>query len=195
MDLAIPLKEERRALSDSVLGMVFILATEAMFFSGLISAFIVNKAGNIWPPVDQPRLPIEITTFNSVILLLSAFTLFMAQRSVSESREASKTTFTWISATVVLGFIFLAIQGSEWIKLIGYGLTTSSSLFGAFFYTIIGIHGFHVLIGMLLLGFLIRGLMKKKERLEQQDDLNFYGMYWYFVVGIWPILYYLVYLS
>lgn len=193
MELSVDIKPHQGAgLSDKVLGMVFILATEAMFFAGLISAFVVNKAGNTWPPVNQPRLPIEMTAVNTVILLLSAVTLYLANRSASNG--VTKKTISLLVATLLFGAMFLGIQGTEWIKLIGFGLTTSSSLFGAFFYTIIGIHGFHVLIGMLLLLYLFRLLRKPAQVSIQLDNLTFYGMYWYFVVGIWPILYYLVYL-
>lgn len=188
-------RENSSGVTDRVLAMVFILTTEAMFFGGLISAFIVNQAGNSWPPANQPRLPIEMTAINTVILLLSAVTLFMASRSLSSKTGAAKKTAAWIGATLLLGMIFLGIQGSEWIKLIGFGLTTSSSIYGAFFYTIIGIHGFHVLIGMVLLAFLLKALKQPEGVIAHKDHLTFFGMYWYFVVGIWPLLYYLVYLT
>lgn len=194
MEIAVDIRKHQGVgISNRVLGMIFILATEAMFFAGLISAFVVNQAGNAWPPINQPRLPVEVTGINTVILLLSAVTLFMARRSASEG--ANKRSYAFLVATLLFGAMFLVIQGSEWIKLIEFGLTSSSSLYGAFFYTIIGIHGLHVLIGMLILVYLYRSLKKLGEVQDQLDNFTFYGMYWYFVVGIWPLLYYLVYLT
>jgi len=117
----------------------------------------------------------------------------LATRSVSEG--VTKRTYALLVATLIFGAMFLGIQGSEWIKLIGFGLTSSSSLYGAFFYTIIGIHGLHVLIGMVILIYLFRSINQSSEVQVQMDNFTFYGMYWYFVVGIWPVLYGLVYLS
>jgi heme/copper-type cytochrome/quinol oxidase subunit 3 len=95
---------------------------------------------------------------------------------------------------MLLGIIFVSIQGVEWAKLIGFGLTTSSSLYGAFFYTIIGMHAFHVIVGITIL-FYLYSKLKSKRTTDVQNKISICSLYWYFVVGIWPVLYALVYLS
>ncbi len=187
----------KRGVSNGVLGMVFLLVTELMFFSGLISAFIVNKAGWDWAPPGQPRLPVEVTAVNTLILLGSAVTLFFAvrylYRSTGDDSGKVKKYLLW---TMALGLIFVIIQGVEWVRLLSFGLTTTSSLYGAFFYTIIGAHGLHVLAGLAILCYLWMYLKKSTKSLtEKRETMKACSIYWYFVVGIWPILYLLVYLS
>lgn len=188
----------RNIVSNGVLGMVFLLATEMMFFSGLISAYIVNRAGSSWPPMGQPRLPIEVTAVNTIILLISAVTVFLARENylTGNAKLKKKADFLLI-LTVLLGTVFVLVQGFEWMKLIGFGLTTTSSLYGAFFYTIIGVHAFHVLVGLTLLIYLLISI--KTSILDSQTEsskvkVTVCSLYWYFVVGIWPVLYLLVYI-
>ena len=190
-------KEIKSPISNGVLGMILLLTTETMFFTGLISAYIVNKAsGIIWPPIGQPRLPIEITAINTIFLLFSAVSLIIASRYFSKGDVKGKgNTKRWLIISIVLGLLFLFIQGNEWIRLVEYGLTTTSSLFGSFFYLIIGMHGLHVLVGVAILIHLYLYLNKSKLIVCSRNRITICSLYWYFVVGIWPVLYILVYLS
>lgn len=185
----------QKKIPNGVLGILFFLTTEVMFFAGLISAYLVNRAGVRWPPIDQPRLPVEMTTVNTFILLSSAVTLFLFWKNFNKAlSENFPLKISWLLLTIFLGAIFISIQGNEWIKLLSYGLTTTSSIYGAFFYTIIGAHGFHVLIGIALL---LYSFFKIKNSFSPQDSKNIVAvcsLYWCFVVGIWPVLYVLVYL-
>jgi len=181
-----------KPISNGVLGMVFLIITEIMFFAGLISAYIVNRAGNpVWPPDDQPRLPIEITAVNTFILLLSGFFFIML---ISRYRKEPKSSIKWLVLSMLFGLIFVGIQGYEWINLIAYGLTTTSSIYGAFFYSIIGMHSLHVFIGIAFLIYLWLTLKKTKDVEKGQRSINAISIFWYFVILVWPILYYLVYL-
>ncbi len=182
---------QQNPISNGVLGMVLLLVTEIMFFMGLISAYIVNRAGvSDWPPIGQPRLPIEVTGVNTVFLLLSAFTLYRLGKAIGRNR---KTGF-WLSITLFLGFLFVAIQGYEWIQLIGFGLTTSSGIYASFFYAIIGMHGFHVLMGTCFLIYLGASIRRSSSGEQVLGRFHAVSLFWYFVVGIWPLLYYLVYI-
>ncbi len=104
-----------------LLGMLLFLFTELMFFAGLISAFLVLKDRSIlWPPLDQPRLPIAVTLFNTGILLSSAWTL---SRALGQwKRSDFQSGKFWLRITLLLGILFLGIQGLEWARLISYGL-------------------------------------------------------------------------
>lgn len=191
---SIPLPQKRKVVPDGILGMLFLLFTETMFFAGLISAYVVDRSGvSVWPPAGQPRLPVEVTAVNTVILLLSAVMIFLFNKSVSSENGAGKRNI-YLYATFFLGTLFLIIQGSEWAKLLNFGLTTSSGIYGAFFYMIIGIHALHVLAGLILLLYLIF-LLKQKDLSEKvQTRVTVCSMYWYFVVIVWPFLYVMVYL-
>jgi len=190
IDISVP-SPSRQAISNGVLGMLIALVTELMFFAGLISAYIVNRAGVLdWPPSDQPRLPILITAFNTVLLLLSAITLYKSKIKLKANSNPSKL----ILITMILGAVFVFIQGYEWIKLIGYGLTATSSIYGSFFYAIIGMHGFHALMGLSLLIYLYKIIKQSNSKENKIRKMNSCSLFWYFVVFIWPILYVLIYL-
>lgn len=174
---------------NQVMGMWLFISTEIMFFAGLISALIVSKASTpFWPPVGQPRLPVESTAINSVFLLLSGLTLFLGLRS-EKKNELSQANKFYIS-TLVLGILFVALQGKEWIQLIQFGLTSTSSLYGAFFYLIVGAHGLHALIGLVFLTGALIYFNKNKNAFNAAVKY-----FWFFVVLVWPVLYYLVYLN
>ena len=183
---------QERPISNGVLGMVLLVITEVMFFAGLISAYIVNRAGiPIWPPYDQPRLPVEITAVNTLVLILSGVFFFVFTRLYLKK---GKSALSWMLLSLVFAVAFVGIQGYEWINLIGYGLTTTSSIYGAFFYSIIGMHAFHVLIGLAFLVYLWIYLRGNRELNQGYRKINAISIFWYFVILIWPILYYLVYL-
>lgn len=185
-------KARPKLVSNSIIGIVLFIITEIMFFSGMISAYLVNRAGATqWPPGNQPRLPIEITAINTGILLLSAVFFIVLISTFRKQRRQAKL---WLGLALIGGLTFVGIQGYEWIKLLGYGLTTTSSVYGAFFYALIGAHGLHALIGIVLLIYLWFGIDAKVDTENAMNKINTVGIFWFFVVAIWPALYYLVYL-
>jgi heme/copper-type cytochrome/quinol oxidase subunit 3 len=96
--------------------------------------------------------------------------------------------------TAVLGTVFLVVQGVEWLRLIHFGLTVSSSIYGGLFYTLIGFHAVHV-VGALIWLLIVLGLARKGRFTRQQHTgVQTCTMYWIFVVALWPVLYGLVYL-
>jgi len=179
----------RPILPSAVLGTLIFVIAEMMMFAGLMSAFSIVKAGALgWPPPGQPRLPVEATAFNTAVLLASAVFLFIANRSFARNRNlARRPLFTAMG----LGAFFVVFQGYEWVSLIRQGLTLTSSNHGSFFYLIVGMHGFHAIAGLTVLGTaglkLSRGLLAPSTFAAAQ-------IFWYFVVGLWPILYFMVYL-
>jgi len=182
--------ERRNALSNGALGMLVFVTTELMFFASLISAYLVISAGAVaWPPPDQPRLPVALTGFNSLILFASAYMMFRTYRSFG-AEACGENTRRLMKATMLLGTCFVAIQGFEWIRLLSHGLTLTSSQYGAFFYLIIGTHALHAM-GAIFGVWRAYRLLKAKELRGQ--TLMATQIFWYFVVGVWPALYVLVY--
>jgi heme/copper-type cytochrome/quinol oxidase subunit 3 len=188
-----PVQPNAPIASNAWLATVMFLGAEAMFFAGLIGAFIVFRIGSsIWPPPFQPRLPVGITGVNTIVLLASALTMHMALRSVRAG--AMRRLKRMLATTAALGGVFLLIQGFEWARLIHFGLTVSSSIYGGLFYTLIGFHAFHVAgaLAWLILVFVRanRGCFSR----QKYTGVQVCAMYWTFVVALWPILYGLVYL-
>jgi heme/copper-type cytochrome/quinol oxidase subunit 3 len=181
-------------INKSLLGLLIFLGTEVMFFAGLISAFLILRAGSAnWPPPDQPRLPVAVTGINTLFLLLSGYTMHRALKAIRKGYPQTLTR--WLLATGVLGGIFLGVQGAEWIRLVSYGLTFTSSLYGAIFYTLIGCHGLHLFVAIITLLVVISKALRGRYARHKHTGVELCRMYWYFVVGIWPTLYLLVYLS
>lgn len=188
--LRLAAESERTPLVPSaVMGMLIFVCTEAMLFAGLLSAFSIVRAGSlVWPPPDQPRLPVQATAFNTAVLLASAVALFLAQRSFFRDRAAARRP---LLLAMLLGACFVLFQGIEWVRLVHQGLTLTSSSLGSFFYLIVGVHALHVVAALAV-------LVHTWRRLERgwlaQDQLAAAQVFWYFVVGLWPILYGVVYL-
>jgi cytochrome c oxidase subunit 3 len=188
-----PVRPNVPIASNAWVAVVVFLAAEAMFFAGLIGAYIVFRgSATIWPPPFQPRLPIGVTGVNTLILIASAVTMRLAVKAVFSPDR--KRLMRFLGVTAILGASFLAVQGYEWIRLIHFGLTLSSSVYGGLFYTLIGFHGLHV-IGALIWLLIVFVLAERgKFSKEHPVGLQTCGLYWTFVVGLWPVLYGLVYL-
>ena len=188
---ASPRARARLAIPSGVLGMSIFIFTEIMFFAGLISAHVIMKANaQEWPPLNQPRLPVEATAVTTGILILSGILMIPAARCFSRERLRLAAICLW--GGIVLGSIFVIAQGSEWVRLIHFGLTMTSSSYGAIFYLVIGTHGIHA-IGAII------GLLYVAKRMHQgtltKTALWTAQTFWYFVVLVWPVLYYTVYIK
>jgi cytochrome c oxidase subunit III len=180
-------------INNARVGVMLFIGAEGMFFAGLLSAFLVFRTGStVWPPPFQPRLPIVVTAVNTFILLWSGYTMHRALRAIRKGNAVELVD--WLAVTALLGMIFLSVQGYEWARLLQFGLTLSSSVYGATFYTLIGCHAAHVFGAVIWL--LIILVMAKKSRFtrEQFVGVQVCGIYWYFVVALWPILFGVVYL-
>ena len=147
-----PVLRRQPAIPNGVLGMVIFIVTEVMFFSGLISAFMIVKAGTVggWPPVGQPRLPAEETMINTGALIVSAILLFLANQAFRKGHGRAKPL---LAASIALGAFFVAFQGAEWVAMLRQGLTLTSSTHGSFFYLIVGVHGLHAVVALGVLAF------------------------------------------
>ena len=181
-------------VNNARLGMLIFLGAEVMFFAGLIGAFLIFRLGSVtWPSPGLPRLPIAVTAVNTVILFSSAYTMSRALRAIRDGNRQGLTS--GLLMTALLGATFLGVQGSEWTRLIHHGLTLSTGTYGATFYTLIGIHGFHVLGAVLWLLIVLVGARRNLFSAEKPIAVELCGMYWYFVVALWAILFPLVYLA
>jgi len=179
--------------ADPTLGVLIFIGSEVMLFAGLISAFLVSRASvPFWPPANQPRLPIAITGLNTGLLVLSGLTMW---RVVHSLRRHDKTAaMRWMGATIALGALFLAIQGSEWAGLIGFGLTMTSSLYGAMFYLIVGAHALHLAVAVAVLMFVATRVWRGRYEMDFRGVVAC-SVYWSFVVILWPMIYALVYFN
>ena len=144
----------------------------------------------MWPPPDQPRLPIGLTLVNTLFLLTSGVVVYFSNKALTarNDNQAKKQ----LGIAIALALVFVGIQGFEWVRMLGHGLTMTSSTYGSFFYMIIGCHALHVFAA---LTFLVRIYLKFEIDAFKRSGYWGVQVFWYFVVGVWPVLYYLVYFS
>jgi cytochrome c oxidase subunit 3 len=184
----------RRPLLDNVrLAMLFLICGEVMFFGGLVSAFLVLRVTAAqWPPPLQPRLPVGVTGVNTLVLLASSVAMAAAGRALA--RNDARTLTRRLLLAGALGLAFLLVQGYEWIRLVGYGLTVWSGAYGTTFYTLIGTHAAHVVAALAWVG--VTAWLAARGRFVdgQTGVMRACAIYWHFVVALWPVLYVAVYL-
>lgn len=182
----------RRFTHSATLGMGLFVFAEVMLFAGFLSAYAIVQGSampGMWPPPDQPRLPVGRTALNTLALLASGVLLFLGGRRFR--RAGAAAAGPWMLGALALGAAFVLFQGLEWAALLGHGLTLTSSQLGAFFYVIIGTHALHAVAAILALGWGVAAMRAGKLR---ESALGAIELFWYFVVLVWPLLYWRVYL-
>ncbi len=181
----------RKLADDSVFGMALFVFTEVMLFAGFISAFLIVKSSYLpgtWPPSGQPRLPFASTAINTAALLLSGVVLFRAYRTFQ--RRGAAAAVRPMGLAIALGAFFVGFQGYEWVGLLRQGLTLTSSHLGAFFYLIVGAHALHATVALAALA--AYWLALRRNALKG-SSFRAVQLFWYFVVLMWPIIYWQVY--
>jgi cytochrome c oxidase subunit 3 len=173
--------------------MIALMTSELMLFAGLVGMYIVIRfSGAVWPPADQPRLPILVTTLNTFVLFGSLVPMTAALRAIG--RDDRERTAQALAITAALGGVFLAVQGFEWTRLVHHGLTLASSQYGAVFYVLIGCHAVHVLAAVVWLATVTLLARRGRFTAARHAGLEMCGIYWYFVAALWAFLFPLVYL-
>jgi cytochrome c oxidase subunit 3 len=185
-----PVRAER-LVPDGVLGMLLFIFAEVMFFAGLISAHSIvrsNAGGQMWPPYGQPRLPLQETALNTAALLVSGVVLVLAWFAFRRETTSARIP---LFLSILLGTVFVAFQGVEWVALLAEGLTMQSSPYGGFFYLIVGAHAAHAVAALVALSW---AWFRLGEQRLTAPQLATVSTFWYFVVLVWPVLYLKVYL-
>ncbi|MEW5743209.1 MAG: cytochrome c oxidase subunit 3 [Myxococcota bacterium] len=180
----------RPAVPSAVLGTLFFVVAEVMFFAGLLSAFTITRANQLpgmWPPPGQPVLPAGATALNTGFLLLSGVVLLVSY--FVWRKTPALATWPMLGAWL-LGLAFVVLQGQEWLGLLGKGLTLTSSPLGSFFYLIVGGHALHAVGALVVMAWACAQQLKGKLTAGL-----FFGVqtFWYFVVLMWPVIYARVY--
>lgn len=169
------------------LGMAMFLLVEAVFFFMLILAFVYFRAESI--RTAAASLNPGVTAIYTACLIASSFTMWRAKTSAGLAQSGTRL---WLGLTIALGSAFLLGQGSEYLRLLRQGITISQGLFGTTFFTLTGIHGLHVLAGILLLAIMLGLTANRGER--ESVAVETVAMYWYFVDAAWIVIFSIVYL-
>jgi cytochrome c oxidase subunit III len=175
-------------------GFLLFLVSESMLFAGLLAALMVFRLStDRWPPTGLPRLAVAATGVNTSILFASC--LPMARALSAVRRDDVRGLARGLTAAAMLGATFLAVQGSEWIRLVAVGLRASSGPYGATFFTLIGCHALHVLGAVVWLCVLRVGTWQGRFTAERHLAVELGAIYWYYVSVVWAVIFPLVYLG
>jgi cytochrome c oxidase subunit III len=172
-------------------GMWGLIAAESAIFTILVVAYIfyIGKS----PTGPQPRDVLRVPILFTICLWSSSLTIHSAVKDLSRGRVRSFSL--WWFLTIALGAAFLAGTLLEWRHLIyDEGLTIQTNLFGTTFYSLVGLHAFHVTVGLLALStvmlFTFLGYMSGRHT----ERLKVLSMYWHFVDAVWVVVFTVVYI-
>jgi cytochrome c oxidase subunit I len=180
-----PFEKNRAAMGSFIL-------SEAFFFLMLIFAYLYyNSRLQGGPTAGGVLHPLKTGIF-TLFLLVSSATLWKAERRWKEGNRSSFQR--WLAATILLGVVFLAGQGREYLHLFEQGITIRTNLFATTFFTLTGFHGLHVAVGLLVLGILL-GLTRGGDfKSGGFEAIGAVGWYWHFVDAVWIAVFTVVYL-
>ncbi|HEY7327104.1 MAG TPA: heme-copper oxidase subunit III [Gemmataceae bacterium] len=186
-----------RGLSARQWGMIAFLFSEATFFSTLIMVYIVYIGADAQPggrggPTPAGVLSMGLVIFTTICLLSSSATIHFAERALRRGSEASFRL--WWAATIVLGIVFLAGTAYEWRELIAHGLTVQRNLFGTTYYTLVGFHGAHVTVGVIVMLILLMLALGRQVTARNPHGVELVSWYWHFVDGVWVVVFTVVYI-
>jgi cytochrome c oxidase subunit 3/cytochrome o ubiquinol oxidase subunit 3 len=182
--------EDWKLPSRGVVGITCLIVAEAAIFIIFVVAYVYYIGKSLSGPTPQQVLKLPVLT--TVCLLSSSITVHFAVSSLYRSKRVLCSV--WLAATVLLGTIFLVGTAREWYQLIYHdGLTIQTNLFGTTFYSLVGLHATHVIIGLFMLSiallFSLRGQITEKHA----DRLEVLSLYWHFVDAVWVVVFLVVY--
>ena len=172
-------------------GMFCLIAGEAAIFTIFVVAYIFYIGKSLSGPM--PGQVLEIPILTTICLLSSSLTIHFAVRALQRGNMGSFKIFWFI--TLALGAIFLVGTAREWHRLIyERGLTISTNLFGTTYYSLVGLHAFHVTAG--LMGLLLVMLLSVAGKVHQEnaEPVDVFSLYWHFVDVVWVVVFTVVYL-
>ena len=167
------------------------LASEIMFFSGLINAYLSLRFSKLDWPVAAELLSVPLVAFNTFLLICSSVTMVYAFDNAERGNHRRAANL--LLATAFLGALFVGIQAYEWAELMREGVRVGTGLFADSFYTLTGFHGAHVSIGVIwVLAVALKALRGGYN--ENHLGIELAGLYWHFVDLVWILLFTIIYL-
>jgi cytochrome c oxidase subunit 3/cytochrome o ubiquinol oxidase subunit 3 len=171
-------------------GMWTLIAAESAVFLIFVVAYIFNIGKSLSGPM--PKDVLDLPIFATVCLLSSSLTIHLAVHALRHARLGAFKL--WWFVTLALGTTFLALTGREWYQLIyEHGLTVSANLFGTTYYSLVGLHAFHVTVGLTAITVAMILAILGKVRAEHGERADIFAMYWHFVDAVWVVVFTVVY--
>lgn len=186
----IPKAAEWKLPSARKVALVCLILTETTLFSIFVAAYLFYIGKSLTGPT--PREVLDLPVLATIFLLSSSVTIVLAERAFNRDRVGLFKLF-WL-ATIVLAGLFLTMTAVEWRKLIYHdGLTISTNLFGTTFYTLVGLHASHVIVGMCLLLLVFVFSLRGFVTIMHRERLQMISWYWHLVDAVWIVVFTVVY--
>ena len=191
LPVAIPTAETPWTLpSRGRVGMFCFIVAESAIFTIFVVAYLFYLGKSLSGPT--PRQVLEVPIVSTICLLSSSLTIHLAVRALQQAKSGPFKLYWFL--TLALGAIFLAATGREWYHLIySEGLTISTNLFGTTYYSLVGLHAFHVTAGLVMLSIVLLFGLANRVGTEQFARVDVLSLYWHFVDVVWVIVFTVVY--
>ncbi len=177
-------------LAKGRVGMIVLIGAEAAIFTIFVVAYLFYVGRSLTGPVPKEVLSAPIVY--TICLLSSSLTIHLATKSLLRGSVRS-FGILWLT-TIALGAAFLYGTATEWHRLIYRdGLTISTNLFGTTYYSLVGLHGFHVVLGLGALSIVMALTLRGNVKSEHAERIDVLSLYWHFVDAIWVVVFTVVY--
>jgi cytochrome c oxidase subunit III len=171
--------------------MLSLIIGESAIFTIFVVAYVFYIGKSLTPPT--PAQVLDIPVFNTICLLSSSVTIWLAERQIE--RGKIKAFAAWWAFTIALGAIFIGGTAVEWHKLIYIdGLTIRTNLFGTTFYSLVGLHATHVVIGLIGLSLILLFTLTGHVTERHTERIQVFALYWHFVDAVWVVVFTVVYI-
>ena len=171
-------------------GMMCFIIAESAIFTIVVVAYLFYLGKSLSGPT--PRDVLETPIFYTICLLSCSVTIHLAVTRLK--RDASLSFLALWLLTIVLGGLFMYGTAQEWRRLIyEHGLTISTNLFGTTYYSLVGLHAFHVTVGLVMLAVVLLLGLTGRVRVAQSARVDVLSMYWHFVDVVWVVVFTVVY--
>ena len=167
----------------------WVIASEVMIFGGLIMIYVINRLGHLEWTASAAHTSTWSGAFNTFVLLTSSLFAVLAGQA-ADAQDGSRAT-KFLHFTVLSGLVFLIVKGFEWTTEVHEGFVLSSGGFWSYYYILTGLHGLHVLAGMMIMLIIAVDAVKNRE-LQRVECI---GLYWHFVDIVWILLFPLLYIA
>ena len=171
--------------------MLSLITGESAIFTIFVVAYVYYIGKSLTPP--YPAQVLDIPIFNTICLLSSSVTIWLAERQIE--RGKMRAFAAWWALTIALGAIFIGGTAMEWHKLIYVdGFTIRTNLFGTTFYSLVGLHATHVVVGLIGLLIILLFTLTGHVRAEHSERIQVFALYWHFVDAVWVVVFTVVYI-
>ncbi|HEX4021543.1 MAG TPA: heme-copper oxidase subunit III [Acidobacteriaceae bacterium] len=178
-------------LSRGTVGMLCLIGGESAIFAIFVVAYIFYIGKSLSGPTPGQLLDVPI--FTTICLLSSSLTIWFAEKALHKG--AIRVFTAWWAVTIVLAAIFLGGTAREWYGFIYHDhFTIKTNLFGTTFYSLVGLHATHVVVGLLMLSLVLIFALMGKIQQHHADRVAVLSLYWHFVDAVWVVVFTVVYI-